>query len=225
MTTVLKGITWEHARGYGSVAAAAEAYRSVAPDVEVRWEQRSLQAFADQPLESLVEQYDLLVIDHPHIPLAAEHGLFARLDGVGHDERARRPRDPVGRPVARDLRARRRAVGIGDGCRGPGRGVPPGPAARAAARLGRRARAGRAGARALAVQARRRVLEPGHRRVRQRRGADALAGRVPECRRARRGDGHPPPPRARSSPTRTAPGIRSRRRMRSAPGTGSRTSR
>jgi multiple sugar transport system substrate-binding protein len=86
VTTILKGITWEHARGYGSVAAAAQAYREVAPDVEVRWEQRSLQAFADQPLESLVEQYDLLVIDHPHIPLAAEHGLFARLDGTGHDD-------------------------------------------------------------------------------------------------------------------------------------------
>ncbi|WP_457099632.1 extracellular solute-binding protein [Microbacterium sp. P5_E9] len=86
MTTVLRGITWEHARGYGSVAAAATAYRTVAPDVEVRWDQRSLQAFADQPLESLVEEYDLLVIDHPHIPFAAENGLFARLDGAGHDD-------------------------------------------------------------------------------------------------------------------------------------------
>lgn len=83
---VLRGITWEHARGFGSVDAAARAYRSVEPDVEVRWEQRSLQAFADQPLEQLVEQYDLLVIDHPHIPLAAEQGLVARLDGAGHDE-------------------------------------------------------------------------------------------------------------------------------------------
>jgi multiple sugar transport system substrate-binding protein len=86
MTTILRGITWEHARGHGSVAAAAEAYRVVAPDVEVRWDQRSLQAFADQPLEELVGQYDLLVIDHPHIPFAAEHQLFARLDGVGHDD-------------------------------------------------------------------------------------------------------------------------------------------
>lgn len=86
MATVLKGITWEHARGYRSVAAAAQAYKAVAPDVEVHWEQRSLQAFADQALEDLVEQYDLLVIDHPHIPHAAEHGLFARLDGTGHDD-------------------------------------------------------------------------------------------------------------------------------------------
>ncbi|WJL97018.1 extracellular solute-binding protein [Microbacterium sp. ET2] len=86
MTTVLTGITWEHERGHGSVAASADAYRAVAPDVEVRWEQRSLQSFADQALEDLVEQYDLLVIDHPHIPRAAEHGLFARLDGTGHDD-------------------------------------------------------------------------------------------------------------------------------------------
>lgn len=86
MTTILNGVTWEHARGYGSVAASAVAYRDVAPGVEVRWEQRSLQAFADQPLEELTGDYDLLVIDHPHIPLAAENGLFARLDGQGHDD-------------------------------------------------------------------------------------------------------------------------------------------
>ncbi len=86
MTTVLRGMTWEHARGYGSVVAAAAAYSKVQPDVEVRWEFRSLQAFADHPIEKLVEQYDLLIIDHPHIPHAAESGLFVALDGVGHDQ-------------------------------------------------------------------------------------------------------------------------------------------
>lgn len=86
MTTVLRGMTWEHARGYGSVAASALAYRQVAPDVEVNWEYRSLQAFADQPLESLIDDYDLLVIDHPHIPQASEDGLLAALDGQGHDD-------------------------------------------------------------------------------------------------------------------------------------------
>lgn len=83
--TVLRGITWEHERGYGSVVKAAEAYRAVVPDIEVQWEYRSLQAFADQDLESLVEQYDLLVIDHPHIPVAAEDKLFTPLNGRGFD--------------------------------------------------------------------------------------------------------------------------------------------
>lgn len=85
MTTVLRGITWEHSRGYGSVVAAAEAYRALKPGVEVTWQFRSLQAFADHPLEQLVDEYDLLVIDHPHIPVAAENGLLAPLDGAGHD--------------------------------------------------------------------------------------------------------------------------------------------
>jgi multiple sugar transport system substrate-binding protein len=79
-------MTWEHDRGYGSVVAAAKAYRAVRPEVEVRWEFRSLQAFADHPIDQLVDEYDLLVIDHPHIPLAAEEGLLAPLDGAGHDD-------------------------------------------------------------------------------------------------------------------------------------------
>lgn len=86
MKTILKGITWEHARGYESVVAASNYYNSIKPDLEVQWSFRSLQSFADQPLERLVEEYDLLVIDHPHIPFAAENQLLARLDGVGFDE-------------------------------------------------------------------------------------------------------------------------------------------
>ncbi|GLI26651.1 ABC transporter substrate-binding protein [Agromyces rhizosphaerae] len=86
MTTTLRGMTWEHERGYGSVVAAAEAYREVAPEVEVVWEYRSLLAFGDQGLDELVDGVDLLVIDHPHIPFAAERGLLLPLDGAGHDD-------------------------------------------------------------------------------------------------------------------------------------------
>ncbi|MVA74704.1 extracellular solute-binding protein [Auraticoccus sp. F435] len=80
MSVHLQGITWEHERGHGSVVAASRAYREQQPDVEITWTARSLQAFADQPLEALVERYDLLVVDHPHIPSAAEEGLLAPLD-------------------------------------------------------------------------------------------------------------------------------------------------
>jgi multiple sugar transport system substrate-binding protein len=83
--TVLHGMTWEHPRGYDSQVAAAAEYARLT-GVEVRWEFRSLQAFADEPLERLADRYDLLVIDHPHVPLAAAEGLLAPLDGAGHDE-------------------------------------------------------------------------------------------------------------------------------------------
>ena len=83
---VLRGIAWDHPRGYDSVVAASAAYSARHPHISVEWMVRSLQAFADHPIEQLAAEHDLLVIDHPHIPLAAERGLFAQLDGTGHDE-------------------------------------------------------------------------------------------------------------------------------------------
>jgi multiple sugar transport system substrate-binding protein len=85
MTTVLRGITWEHSRGYDCMVASSAEYSRRHPDVEIRWEFRSLQQFADAPVEALAADYDLLVIDHPHIPLAAELGVLAPLDGAGFD--------------------------------------------------------------------------------------------------------------------------------------------
>ncbi len=89
MTLTLRGMTWDHERGFDSIAAASSAYRSRAyaetgTEVEIVWERRSLQAFADQGLESMAAEFDLLVIDHPHIPHAAHAGLLAPLpDGEG----------------------------------------------------------------------------------------------------------------------------------------------
>jgi multiple sugar transport system substrate-binding protein len=83
--TTLRGITWEHPRGYDCVVGAAKAYAAGVPDVEVTWEYRSLQAFADAPIAQLSAAYDLMVIDHPHVPLAAEAGLLAPLDDAGFD--------------------------------------------------------------------------------------------------------------------------------------------
>ena len=84
--TTLRGITWEHPRGYDSVVGAAKAYAAVEPGVEVTWEYRSLQAFADAPIAQLAAAYDLMIIDHPHVPLAVEAGLLAQLDGAGFDD-------------------------------------------------------------------------------------------------------------------------------------------
>jgi multiple sugar transport system substrate-binding protein len=96
----LRGITWEHPRGYDSMVAAAAAYRELT-GVKINWEFRSLQAFADQPLAGLAAAYDLLVIDHPHIPQAVAEGLLAPLDGYGFDdELADLARHSVGRSHA-----------------------------------------------------------------------------------------------------------------------------
>ena len=67
---ILKGITWAHSRGITPLIAYAQRFGELYP-VEVIWEKRSLQEFADFPVEKLAEKYDLLIIDHPWVGCAA----------------------------------------------------------------------------------------------------------------------------------------------------------
>ena len=60
---VLRGITWNHTRRFCPKVATAQRYQELHPEVEIRWEKRSLQAFADQSIKDLASHYDLLVID------------------------------------------------------------------------------------------------------------------------------------------------------------------
>ena len=60
--------------------ATAQRYHELHPDIEIRWEKRSLQAFADESIADLSSRFDLLVIDHPFTGEAANHGLFLPYD-------------------------------------------------------------------------------------------------------------------------------------------------
>ncbi|MFV0381609.1 MAG: ABC transporter substrate-binding protein [Breznakia sp.] len=75
----LKGITWNHSRGYTSVVATAQRFCELHPGVEIEWEKRSLQEFADAPIQNLADQYDLLIIDHPWAGFAQHSGILADL--------------------------------------------------------------------------------------------------------------------------------------------------
>lgn len=76
---VLKGITWSHSRGFTSIVAVSQRYSELHPDVDIVWEKRSLQEFADAPVEKLAELYDLLIIDHPWAGFAAKHKILLPL--------------------------------------------------------------------------------------------------------------------------------------------------
>lgn len=78
MTTQLKGMTWDHPRGYDCVVTASEAYRTET-GVAVTWDKRSLQAFADAPILDLAARYDFIVLDHPHVGQIAETGALLPL--------------------------------------------------------------------------------------------------------------------------------------------------
>ena len=82
----LRGMTWDHSRGYDPMVATAAAYAAAHPGVTIRWDKRPLQAFADRPIEEMADTYDLMVIDHPHVGEAARNGLLMALDGIGRDD-------------------------------------------------------------------------------------------------------------------------------------------
>ncbi len=69
----LRGIAWNHSRGFSPMAATAQRHAELHPEVEITWEKRSLQAFADAPIADLAANFDLLVIDHPFAGFAASH--------------------------------------------------------------------------------------------------------------------------------------------------------
>lgn len=79
-------MTWDHSRGYDPMAATSEEYSRSRPDVAIRWEKRSLQAFADRPIGEMADKYDLMVIDHPHVGEVARSGVLHALDGIGRDD-------------------------------------------------------------------------------------------------------------------------------------------
>lgn len=62
------------------MVATAQRFCETHPEVDIAWEKRSLQEFADYPIPKLAEHFDLLVIDHPFVGYAARHRTFLPLD-------------------------------------------------------------------------------------------------------------------------------------------------
>jgi multiple sugar transport system substrate-binding protein len=77
---VLNGITWGHSRGIAPLQALSQRYSELHPGVEIKWKKRTLQEFADYPIEKLTEAYDLLIIDHPWVGCAAATNCVLPLD-------------------------------------------------------------------------------------------------------------------------------------------------
>src|SRR5579864_9024345 len=80
--TLLRGVTWDHPRGAGGLDATALVYGQSHEGTQVTWDKRSLLNFGEQSLDELAGSYDLLVIDHPFVGLAARSGSLHPLDAV-----------------------------------------------------------------------------------------------------------------------------------------------
>jgi len=77
---ILKGMTWGHSRGITPLLAFSQRFTELHPQIKIVWEKRSLQQFADFPIEKLAEDYDLLIVDHPWVGCAAATGCVLPLD-------------------------------------------------------------------------------------------------------------------------------------------------
>lgn len=76
----LKGMAWDHPRGYEPLIAASSEFKKNSPNVSVKWDVRSLKEFGDMPIEDLIGRYDLITIDHPYMGQADKNGLLIGLE-------------------------------------------------------------------------------------------------------------------------------------------------
>ncbi|MCX2695633.1 MULTISPECIES: extracellular solute-binding protein [Ochrobactrum] len=85
MSTIkLKGMTWSHPRGYDPMVAGAQQWLAD-KGVEIEWEKRSLQDFETFPVEELARNFDMIVIDHPHVGQITKEGCLLPLDVPGRE--------------------------------------------------------------------------------------------------------------------------------------------
>jgi multiple sugar transport system substrate-binding protein len=97
MGITLKGLTWDHPRGYAPLIAGAPEYEKQHPDVTIHWDRRSLREFGEAPIERYLDRYDLLIVDHPFVGFAAAHGALVDLaPSISETEKHRFAADSVG---------------------------------------------------------------------------------------------------------------------------------
>lgn len=86
---VLRGMTWDHPRGVDGLRAANPLLYA-RHGVRIEWDARSLLAFGDQHIADFARDFDVMVIDHPHVADAVEAGALLSLEAIpALDELAR----------------------------------------------------------------------------------------------------------------------------------------
>jgi multiple sugar transport system substrate-binding protein len=75
----LKGVTWDHPRGYQPLRAIASEWKKKR-NVDISWDIRTLKEFGDYPIELLINLYDFIILDHPYVGSASTNKLLLSLD-------------------------------------------------------------------------------------------------------------------------------------------------
>ena len=79
MEITLRGLTWDHPRGYAPLLGGAPEYEKQHPEIKIHWDRRTLREFGEAPIEQYLDRYDLIIVDHPFVGFAAAHGALVNL--------------------------------------------------------------------------------------------------------------------------------------------------
>lgn len=72
---IIKGITWNHSRAFPPLIAVSQRFEELNPGVRIQWDRRTLDEFGHKPIDQLINEYDLVVIDHPWAEFCFENNL------------------------------------------------------------------------------------------------------------------------------------------------------
>jgi multiple sugar transport system substrate-binding protein len=93
----LKGLTWDHPRGYAPLLGGIPEYQAQKSEVKIQWDRRTLREFGEAPIEQYLNRYDLLIVDHPFVGFAAAHDALVDLAPfISDTDKARFAADSVG---------------------------------------------------------------------------------------------------------------------------------
>ena len=93
---LITGIAWDHRRCWGPLEASVELYGRATGE-EVLWDRRSLYSFGEGDLGTYIDDYDLIIYDHPFVGDAGRNGWLLDLNAfLNAEQKARFATDEVG---------------------------------------------------------------------------------------------------------------------------------
>jgi len=78
----LRGMTWNHRRAIDPLTKTQPLFQRRHPDIEIEWSARPLSGFEFTSVDSLAQEYDLIVLDHPFMGAVTASGSLVPLDGI-----------------------------------------------------------------------------------------------------------------------------------------------